>query len=311
MVIFEHNELDGRTVYLPRELVKHLSQVLAHYGEYKDTDGYKRLMHILNPQYNDKSGESIVDNRPHIEYGELRRIKHFFDNYKGKIGDSVYELNGGAQLRSWVEDMLSGMRNGAKADSDKKRTATRVRNNDLKPAYSNRGTEMSLPSIGESKTYYITEAQAKLLKEGAWGSDMMQTDGACDLRGDLCAEMFREITHRLMADDLDNVFDALQNAIYYMEKLGEDFYSEGSVQSACFNAAKDAIFRLKYTEGWTEKWKTPSKVKASLDRFERRLYNAYNAGISDESKKVKVPSPDGVMMVDADENDKPSSGKEE
>lgn len=289
MVIFEHNELDGRSVYLPRELVKHLSQVLSRYGEYKDEDGYKRLMHILNPQYNDKTGTSIVDKRPHMEYGEMRRIKHFFDNYNGKVGDTVYELNGGTMLRSWVEDTLSGMRNNAKADFDKKRTATRVRNNDLKPTYSNRGDDFSIPSISESNTYYITKTQAKLLREGAWGSDMMQTDGACDLRSDLSVQIFRELTGRLMDDNLDSVFDALQNTIYYMEKMGEDLCSDGSVQTSCFNAAKDALFRLRYSEKWINDWSTPSKVRSSLDKFERRLYRAYNAGIKDESNKVELP----------------------
>ena len=74
-----------------------------------------------------------------------------------------------------------------------------------------------------------------------------------------------------------------------MEKMGEDLCSDGSVQISCFNAAKDALFRLRYSEKWINDWSTPSKVRSSLDKFERRLYLAYNAGIKDESNKVELP----------------------
>ena len=45
-----------------------------------------------------------------IGYPELKRIKNFFDNFKGKQTDPSFILNGGVEIKNWVNDELRKMR---------------------------------------------------------------------------------------------------------------------------------------------------------------------------------------------------------
>lgn len=61
-----------------------------------NTEGYKRNVELQNQEF--------------IGYPQLKRIKNFFDNFKGKQTDPEFILNGGFEMKNWVNDELRKMR---------------------------------------------------------------------------------------------------------------------------------------------------------------------------------------------------------
>jgi hypothetical protein len=64
----------------------------------KTTEGYKRNQELQGKKT--------------ITYKQLKRIKNFFDNYKGKQTTPEFILNGGIEMKTWVNNEL---RYGTKA----------------------------------------------------------------------------------------------------------------------------------------------------------------------------------------------------
>jgi hypothetical protein len=62
----------------------------------KNSEGYKRNQELQNQRF--------------IGYPQLKRIKNFFDNFKGNQNDSEFVLNGGFEMKNWVDDELRKMR---------------------------------------------------------------------------------------------------------------------------------------------------------------------------------------------------------
>lgn len=92
-LIFEGNkDLNGRTFPLANGIRKHLQNTLDSYKGDRTIDGYKRLNNILS-----------MDN---VSYLEMKRIKNFFDNYRGTPKSDEYILNGGEPMMNWVNNTL-------------------------------------------------------------------------------------------------------------------------------------------------------------------------------------------------------------
>ena len=87
-----NRELRHRKFALPDGIRKHLQNVLNSYNGDKTANGYQRLTNILK-----------MDG---IMYNEMKRIKNFFDNYKGSDKSSEYVLNGGEPMKLWVDNTL-------------------------------------------------------------------------------------------------------------------------------------------------------------------------------------------------------------
>lgn len=49
-----------------------------------------------------------------ISYGQLKRIKNFFDTFGGKENELPFILNGGNVMKAWVSNELNKMRNNVK-----------------------------------------------------------------------------------------------------------------------------------------------------------------------------------------------------
>lgn len=93
-LIFEGNQdLNHRTFPLAKGIRKHLQKTLNNYTGDKTIDGYKRLNNVL-------SMDSIA-------YNEMKRIKNFFDNYKGTPESAEFILNGGKPMMNWVNNTLN------------------------------------------------------------------------------------------------------------------------------------------------------------------------------------------------------------
>jgi hypothetical protein len=66
----------------------------------KDSEGYKR-----NKDLQEKNT---------ISYTQMKRIKGYFDNYKGDFKDAEFILNGGLKMKYWVDQTLNQLRTNIK-----------------------------------------------------------------------------------------------------------------------------------------------------------------------------------------------------
>ena len=65
-------------------------------GADENTEGFNRNKELQTQKF--------------IDYKQLKRIKNFFDNFKGKQTDTSFILNGGVEIKNWVNDELRKMR---------------------------------------------------------------------------------------------------------------------------------------------------------------------------------------------------------
>jgi len=66
----------------------------------ENTEGYNRNKELQSQKF--------------INYKQLKRIKNFFDNFKGNHKEASFILNGGAEIKNWVNDELRKMRDYVK-----------------------------------------------------------------------------------------------------------------------------------------------------------------------------------------------------
>lgn len=62
----------------------------------ENTEGYNRNKELQTQKF--------------ITYKQLKRIKNFFDNFKGNHKEPSFILNGGVEIKNWVNDELRKMR---------------------------------------------------------------------------------------------------------------------------------------------------------------------------------------------------------
>lgn len=67
-------------------------------GANENVEGFKRNQELQEKNY--------------IDYKQLKRIKNFFDNFNGNHNDPSFILNGGVEMKNWVNDVLRKMRQG-------------------------------------------------------------------------------------------------------------------------------------------------------------------------------------------------------
>jgi len=80
---------------------QHLLMCMNYVGDVpKDSEGYKR-----NKDLQEKNT---------ISYTQMKRIKGYFDNYKGDFKDAEFILNGGLKMKYWVDQTLNQLRTNIK-----------------------------------------------------------------------------------------------------------------------------------------------------------------------------------------------------
>ena len=75
----------------------------------KRTEGYSRNQELQDQKF--------------ITYKQLKRIKNFFDNFKGNQKEPSFILNGGVEIKNWVNDELRKMRDYLKNTKTNKMNA--------------------------------------------------------------------------------------------------------------------------------------------------------------------------------------------
>ena len=83
------------------------------------TNKVKHMLAIIHT--NDKQAKGVkrakdlVDNKK-ISYGQMKRLKSYFDSYKGDGKDDEYKLIGGKVTRKWVDNALKTDRESIKTN---------------------------------------------------------------------------------------------------------------------------------------------------------------------------------------------------
>jgi len=77
-----------------REHMKKCFHMVKNANE--NTEGYNRNKELQSQKF--------------INYKQLKRIKNFFDNFKGNHKEPSFILNGGVEIKNWVNDELRKMR---------------------------------------------------------------------------------------------------------------------------------------------------------------------------------------------------------
>lgn len=92
-----NKDLYGKKFELPEDVVVYLQQCNdAAVGSDDKTEGYRR-------------NKELRDSK-HVTYQQLKRMKNFFDNFKGDDNDLTFILNGGHYVKNWVGQKLKSLR---------------------------------------------------------------------------------------------------------------------------------------------------------------------------------------------------------
>lgn len=84
----------------------------------KNSEGFKRNQELQTKNF--------------IDYKQLKRIKNFFDNFKGNHKEPSFILNGGVEMKNWVDSILRKMRQGLDL-SKRNKADTGMMNQYIKP----------------------------------------------------------------------------------------------------------------------------------------------------------------------------------
>ena len=88
-------------VLIPKNIKNHLINSFAQAkGANENVEGFNRNKELQSQEK--------------ISYGQLKRIKNFFDTFGGKENELPFILNGGNVMKDWVSGELNKMRNNVK-----------------------------------------------------------------------------------------------------------------------------------------------------------------------------------------------------
>ena len=142
-----NKDLYGHKVSIPEEVIIYLGKCNdSAVNADKNTEGYKRNQELRNSK--------------EVTYQQLKRMKNWFDNFKGNNNDLSFILNGGDYVKKWVDNTLRNMRDDI--SGTKKHTSVVLPNRFNDEHTKDNIKDMNRPSKshGDSLNYYglkITE----------------------------------------------------------------------------------------------------------------------------------------------------------
>lgn len=132
-----NKNLYDKEIEFPEEKRKHLKKCfLMVKGADENIEGYKRNQELQDAKF--------------IGYKQLKRIKNFFDTFKGKQTDASFILNGGFEMKNWVNDELRKLREFGHITKSNKMNAG-MQNQFIKP-HEKKNFNNVRPSQEHSKT---------------------------------------------------------------------------------------------------------------------------------------------------------------
>ena len=159
-----NSKLINKSFNLPYGLLSNLKKILNDYKNYSNHEYYD---HLKNITINEK-----------IPYGDMKKIKSFFENYTGDKNNIDYILNGGDELKMWVNLTLDSAVNNIKNIKYAQKKSG-INNAFIKPHTKNRNTKnstkvtFSKPNVDGSitqntydgKSYKFSEKKVVILKK--------------------------------------------------------------------------------------------------------------------------------------------------
>lgn len=232
----ENQDLRGKLFFIPKGVKRHLKATLSDYEKRdgdKNNDGYDRLVYLCDQE--------------RITMEEVKRIKNFFDNYKGTPKSDDYILNGGKPFSDWINRILKVATDTSKnekeakelmglKDRKQKTTPETPRIQKIKPdeiQTKNLSNSISKNSVvKESKTIYITNKQLQLIKEAF----------------DPKTFSYEELEKRCEYDAENNENTAFK---YCERTLGP--YSGLGGDRAVFDLTDDKVLKIEFSgQGWMQ-----------------------------------------------------------
>lgn len=147
-----NKDLYHKEIEFPENLRKHLKICFYKVKDVdKNDEGYKRNKELQNKNY--------------ITYKQLKRIKNFFDNFKGSQKEQSFILNGGFPMKNWVNYELDFMRRYPKT-TKKHKMDTGMENQFIKPHekkdFTNVRTSQKHLSTTQKYDVAVTESLKKI-----------------------------------------------------------------------------------------------------------------------------------------------------
>ena len=106
-------------IEFPKDKQEHMKKCFHMVkGANENVEGFKRNQELQTKNY--------------IDYKQLKRIKNFFDNFKGSQKEPSFVLNGGFPMKNWVNYELDFMRRNPEAVK-KNKMETGMQNQFIKP----------------------------------------------------------------------------------------------------------------------------------------------------------------------------------
>jgi hypothetical protein len=124
-------------IEFPKQMRDHLTTCFNQVkGANENIEGFKRNQELQTKSF--------------IDYKQLKRIKNFFDTFKGNQNDASFILNGGVVMKNWVDNELRRMREFGKMTKTNKMN-TGMQNAFIKP-HEKKNFNNIRPSQEHSKT---------------------------------------------------------------------------------------------------------------------------------------------------------------
>lgn len=108
----ESKFLGDKKFVIPQNIYDHMSKLYnQYYGkkEYKSLPGYKTLVSIVNPNYNNKGNDGMTNgNLPMVTFSFLKKYIH--DSSKRNKKSLEYNIAGGDEMLNWANNTLNSAR---------------------------------------------------------------------------------------------------------------------------------------------------------------------------------------------------------
>jgi len=91
-----NKDLYGNKYTIPNDVIKSINNEISRNKNNKTLKGYKRAQNIVSDKY--------------MTYSMLKRMKNFFDGFKGGKDNPEYLINGGDKMKTWVNNTLTKSR---------------------------------------------------------------------------------------------------------------------------------------------------------------------------------------------------------
>ena len=131
-----NKDLYNKKVKIPDEIREHMRNSFNSVTSETNEEGHKRNKELQNSQ--------------EITYQQLKRIKNFFDGFKGDIQEKSYILNGGDYMKNWVSETLRFLRDDI-YNTKKNKSEAGLPNQFNQPHQKNDMNSMNRPSKSHNK----------------------------------------------------------------------------------------------------------------------------------------------------------------